>query len=191
MGAQKHNLKQLLFNHVSKSDMLVATIICVIGIASRLVPHFANFSPVFALALFAGFYFRKSLLAWIVPFAMIIISDVFLGMYAIAPIVWLSYMAMALGARTFMKKGTLTGSIGAGMAAALWFFVVTNFAVWTEGRMYAMTFQGLIDCYVAGLPFLRPTLLSAVFYSVLFFSGYRIWLQGGVGHRTAVVKSNS
>lgn len=191
MRAQKSIKKMNTFRGISRSDLLVSGVIISIGVASRLIPHLDNFSPVFGLALFAGFYFRKSMLAWLVPLAMIIVSDVFLGMYAIAPIIWLSYVLMALGTRRFMKRGTIVGAFAAGIAGSVLFYIVTNFAVWSEGRMYAMSFQGLVDCYIAALPFFRPALVSAVLYSVLMFGGYRILLGGrAVDHVQALATLN-
>lgn len=158
----------------SKTVLIVAVLLCVFGLLSRLVPHVANFSPVLALAAFSGFYFRRSALAWALPLVMIIISDAFLGFYTIAPIVWFSYVAIALGSRALIRRGSVSESLFAGIAAAVWFFVITNFAVWAEGKMYALTVSGLIECYVAAVPFFRATLLSTVMYSVLIFTLYRM-----------------
>ena len=44
---------------------------------------------------------------------------------------------------------------GATLGGALIFFFVTNFADWYLLNMYAKTWQGLLDCYVAAIPFFR------------------------------------
>ncbi len=50
---------------------------------------------------------------------------------------------------------------GATLGEALIFFFVTNFADWYLFNMYAKTWQGLVDCYVAAIPFFtRGTLLG-------------------------------
>ena len=59
----------------------------------------------------------------------------------------------------------------AGLSSALLFYVVTNFGTWATGggMYYPMTLEGLTQCYVAGIPFFRNSLISmAVFSGVLF-----------------------
>jgi len=61
---------------------------------------------------------------------------------------------------------------GTTLAGAIFFFLVTNFADWYLFDSYAKTWQGLLNCYVAGIPFFsRGTLLADVLGSVLFFGG--------------------
>ena len=40
--------------------------------------------------------------------------------------------------------------------------------------MYAHTAAGLIDCYVAALPFFRNTLFSDLVYTALLFGGFAL-----------------
>ena len=54
------------------------------------------------------------------------------------------------------------------VGGSIWFFITTNFAVWIIWDYYPKTFDGLILCYAAGLPFLRNTLMSTVLYTGLF-----------------------
>jgi len=61
---------------------------------------------------------------------------------------------------------------GATLGGALIFFFVTNFADWYLFNMYAKNWQGLVDCYVAAIPFFtRGTLLADVLGAVFFFGG--------------------
>jgi hypothetical protein len=39
------------------------------------------------------------------------------------------------------------------------------------GHFYPQTPAGLVDCYVAAIPFFQNTLLSNLFYSALLFGG--------------------
>jgi uncharacterized protein DUF6580 len=58
------------------------------------------------------------------------------------------------------------------LAEALLFYLVTNFADWYYFNSYAKTWQGLVDCYVAAIPFFRRgTLLADILGSVLLFGG--------------------
>ena len=47
-------------------------------------------------------------------------------------------------------------------------FVITNFSVWLVWDFYPKTFDGLVLCYSAGLPFFRNTLLSTLLFGLLF-----------------------
>ncbi len=61
---------------------------------------------------------------------------------------------------------------GATLAGAVIFFLVTNFADWYFFNMYAKSWQGLLDCYVAAIPFFRRgTLLADIIGSALLFGG--------------------
>lgn len=61
---------------------------------------------------------------------------------------------------------------GATLGGALIFFFATNFATWYAYDMYAKTWQGLVDCYVAAIPFFtRGTLMADVLGAVFFFGG--------------------
>ena len=70
-----------------------------------------------------------------------------------------------------MKKKLQCWIFGAVALNAGLFFLISNFGVWLEG-FYPQTFAGLIECYVAGLPFLGYSLLGDSFYSIILFGGY-------------------
>src|SRR5208282_5583697 len=63
---------------------------------------------------------------------------------------------------------------GTAIVGALLFFVLTNFGVWALGQMYPKTPAGLLDCYVAAIPFFQNTLSSNLFYAALLFGGLAI-----------------
>lgn len=54
------------------------------------------------------------------------------------------------------------------------FFLVTNFGVWVCLETYPKTSAGLMECYGAGLPFLRNGLLGDLFYAGLLFGGLHL-----------------
>src|SRR6185503_14954427 len=68
-------------------------------------------------------------------------------------------------------------AIGAGaVAGSVQFFLITNFAWLAASSMYPHTLRGVIDCYIAGLPFYGRTLASDLVYSGLLF-GLHAWLS--------------
>jgi len=68
------------------------------------------------------------------------------------------------------EKKTALRVATASLAAATFFFVVSNFAVWAAGRLYPLTFQGLI----AAIPFFQNWLAGTLFYSAILFGGFAL-----------------
>jgi Family of unknown function (DUF6580) len=155
---------------VSKATLLAAALI-VTGISLRMLPHAANFAPVGAIALFAGATLGKRTALWL-PVAIMVLSDIILGLY---PSVWFTWGAFALIAwygQLFRNRSNWPRVPLGAIGSALIFFTVSNFGVWTEGRLYPLTWSGLMDCYAMAIPFLRNTFLSDLSYSVILFGLY-------------------
>ena len=51
---------------------------------------------------------------------------------------------------------------------ALTFFIISNFGVWISGSYYDISTQGLLNCYIMAIPFFTNTLLSTLFFAVIF-----------------------
>ena len=54
------------------------------------------------------------------------------------------------------------------------FFLVTNLAVWAGGRRYPHPPDGMLDCYVAALPFFRNALAGEAAYAALMFAAWAL-----------------
>lgn len=141
------------------------------AVASRLIPHPSNFSPIAALALFGGAQFADKRLAFIVPLAAMLLSDLVLGFHALIPVVYGSFaLIVCLG--FWVRRNQNIWRLGsAALFGAVLFFVVTNLGVWLLGSFYPKTGAGLMECYVAAIPYFKNTLLSDLFYTALLFGG--------------------
>ena len=87
----------------------------------------------------------------------------------------MSYGAIILfGLVLFKNKLTLVhlglGAIGAGVL----FFIISNFGVWMNGLMYSKDLSGLLNCYIAGIPFFKGTIMGNFFYIPVIFGTYSI-----------------
>lgn len=62
--------------------------------------------------------------------------------------------------------------LGAGVLGSVLFYVLTNFTVWAmnEGMLYPLTAEGLMTCYVRGLPFFRNFAAATIGFSLILFS---------------------
>ena len=138
-----------------------------------------SFTPVAAALLYFGARTPRKQM-WI-PVALLVASDVYLTRVTYAYpltadhfVTWTWYAAMVLLGGGLIK-GFSTIRLGvASLTASVSFFLLSNFAVWAVWRdMYPKTFNGLMACYVAGLPFFRNTVASDILFTAAFFGiGY-------------------
>lgn len=148
---------------------MLALLILVFGVASRLFVHLPNFTPVIALALFGGVTLQKRY-ALFVPLALMIISDLIIGMHSIWLFTWGGVLLATVIGFAIREHKSPVYLLGASISSAVVFFIVSNFGAWLA--MYPRTAQGLLDCYIAAIPFFRYTLLSTVAYAAVLFGLY-------------------
>jgi hypothetical protein len=74
---------------------------------------------------------------------------------------------------------TLTNTAFAAVASSVIFFLLTNFGVWMTSAIYAKSAEGLMQAYVAGIPFFQNSLLGNLIYTAVIFGGY-VLLQKNV-----------
>ena len=151
---------------------MLAISLIIIGILLRFVPHTANFTPVAAIALFAGVYLNKKQ-ALIVPLLLMVISDIFLGMHNVVIFTWGSFVLVTLIGSWAKNHKTFKGIVSTSLISSFLFYVITNFGVWAMG-WYPQTAKGLLDCYILGLPFLRTFSVATLLYSAVFFGAYEL-----------------
>jgi hypothetical protein len=164
-----------------KSRFCALVFITLAAALMRLLPHPYNFTPVAVMALFGGAHFRDVRVAFAVPLLAMFASDLVLsftvydiGAFRSMPVV---YFAFALTVVVGRLLGTRSSALRVGSAsvgAALLFYLITNFGVWTRGTLYPMTWEGLVACYVAAIPFLRNAILGNCFYAIVLFGGFRV-----------------
>ncbi len=145
-----------------------------LAVLTRLLPHLPNFTPIAALALFGGVYLDKKH-TFILPLAVMAISDYFLGFHSGIPWVYGSFLAIGGIGLWLRKHQGLATTIGATLAGSILFFVVTNFGVWiTSHGFYPQTFSGLVECYTMAIPFFRNSLMGDFTYVTALFGVYEL-----------------
>lgn len=164
-----------------KRSILIPVGIILAAAMMRLVPHPWNVTPVAAMALFGGACFDKRFLAFLVPLAAMAVSDILLGLttgwgifHSTLPFVYGAFALTVVLGMLIRDRATPLRIGGATIAATVLFFLVTNFGVWATQPLYPPTFEGLIACYVAALPFLLNSLLGNAFYVTLLFGGLEV-----------------
>jgi hypothetical protein len=148
-----------------------------------------NFAPIGAIALFSGAYFADKRLAFIVPVFAMLISDLFIGFHETMIFVYGAFVGMVI--LGFLLRSNTTVSvpktIGVTLAGTLLFFFVTNTGVWLMYDFYPKNFAGLMGSWVAGIPFLRYSLLGDFFYVTLLFGVFE-WMKRTVPSFNIVLK---
>ena len=141
---------------------------------ARLLPHPPNVAPITALALFGGVYLDKKH-TFIVPLAAMFISDFFIGIHSEMIWVYSSFIAIGFIGLWLRKDHTIVKTIMATVSGSVLFFVVTNFGVWASSLvLYPHDASGLIQCYVAAIPFFRNTLVGDAIFVGAMFSAYEL-----------------
>lgn len=138
----------------------------------RIVPHFPNFTPVAAMALFGGAYFSNKKIAFIVPLIAMMVSDAIIGFHSTMWAVYLSFALIVFIGFGLREKRKISNVFAAALFSSVLFFIITNFAVWATGTMYPMNLSGLLESYVAAIPFFRNSLLGDLFYVGIFFGAF-------------------
>lgn len=154
---------------------------CALGLVAvaavlRVLPHLPNFTPITAMALFGGTWFAGRLsqraLGVMLPLAALLLSDLVLGFSYDSVAVYASFALIGILGAALLADGGHRSPVRVGvasLASSILFFLVTNAAVWSNGLMYPLTFEGLLQSYVAGLPFLRNAVLGDWVYSGALF----------------------
>lgn len=157
-------------------DLALVVFLIALDVAARLLPHAWGFTPVAASGLFAARMLRLPILAVIVPVAAMALTGWALGAddWRISLVLYAAIAAPALlGIATRRFQGALP-IVATMLAGSLIFFALSNFAVWAFSGMYPLTMAGLVQCYVAALPFLDKTVLGDLIWTGVLFGG--AWL---------------
>lgn len=112
---------------------------------------------------------------FIVPLLTIALSDIYFGNTSILFFTWSAFMIIGVLGWFFKKRKSfdlrfVSKMTGVGIVASLFFYLYTNFGWWLLTNMYPKTLEGLIQCYIMGLPFLKTNLLGNLFFVPIFTS---------------------
>ncbi len=149
---------------LSKKEKVLFSFVLIAAL-TRLVPHPPNFAPITAMSLFAGAYFTRKQLAFIVPLLAMLISDLFLGFYTISIFVYLSF---ALITWMGQQKNRVTPKLV--LLGSVLFFLISNLGVWL--LYYPKTIDGLLTCFTLAIPFFATSLMGDIFYSIILVFGF-------------------
>ena len=156
--------------YILKKEIFPISLILILAFA-RLIPHPWNFTPVIAVAILSGYFFKNIYLSFSILLISMLIADVFLGFYENMIFVYISLLLIAFVFFKISKKINFKNLFIYSFAGSLIFFVISNFGVWILGSPgvdnlpYDKNLNGLIECYILAIPFFGHTFISTVIFS--------------------------
>ncbi|MCZ2224026.1 MAG: hypothetical protein LC122_10390 [Chitinophagales bacterium] len=149
----------------------------------------SGFSPIIAIALFAGMSINNKRYSFLLPLIALLVSDViievlyrldlfsFQGFYKGQLVNYSLLMLSVLVGWAVKGKNYLPIGISA-IAASTIFFLLSNFSVWYSGTMYSKDFNGLMLCYEYALPFYRNAIISTIIFLPIILVAYNYIIEG-------------
>lgn len=171
---------------INNKTLWLAASLIVISVFSRVLPHPDNFTAVTAAALFGGAFFGRSIISAVLPLLSLYASDLVLNntLYSTGTWQWgyagMGYVYGAMAAAGLVGACLLKPNSGVGRVAGatvlgtLFFWLVSNLGVWQGSGMYAHTTDGLVQCYLMALPFLRNALFADLLFAQALFGIYHL-----------------
>ena len=160
---------------ILKKEIFPISLILILAFA-RLIPHPPNFTPIIAVAILSGYFFKNIYLSFVALLISLLLADFFIGFYNNMLFVYLSLFLIAFVFYKISKQINFKNLFVYSFAGSLIFFVITNFGVWALGNpgvydvAYEKSLNGLTECYILALPFFGNTFLSTLVfaYPVIF-----------------------
>ena len=154
-----------------KSKIFFSILLILLLTLSRLIPHPPNFTPIIAVAIISGYFFKNINLSLLTLLIAMLISDLFIGFYGNVIFVYASLLLITFIFHKISNKINFINLFIYGFAGSLIFFVVSNFGVWALGSpgvydiAYEKNLSGLFQCYILAIPFFGNTFLSTLIFS--------------------------
>jgi hypothetical protein len=89
---------------------------------------------------------------------------------------WPCFIGYAVIGWAFLSQTRSPARVGAcALSGSLVFFFVNNFACWLEPVLgYEQSFSGLVQCYIAAIPFFKGTILGDLVFSGVLFGAHAV-----------------
>ena len=164
--------------NILKKEIFPISLIIILAFA-RLIPHPPNFTPIIAVAIISGYFFKNFNLSVLILLTAMLISDLFIGFYENIIFVYASLILITFIFHKISYKINFKNLFIYGFAGSAIFFIVSNFGVWALGSpgvydiAYEKSLSGLIQCYILAIPFFGNTFLSTLIFSYPVIFIYR------------------
>ena len=150
-------------------ELLLVLGLCLAGIITHMLPHEMGVSTVGLISMLAAAYVSPRFM--LVPaLATVLVVDALNGYYGALAMsfVYLGHLAGVLAIRPLLAKTGPANVLSASLVNASVFYLLSNLTPMAMG-FYPPTVEGLVNCYINGLPFLlRGSMANLLFGAVVF-----------------------
>ena len=160
-----------------RNKIFIILLMTILLIASRLITYIPNFTPTIALVIFTGYFIKNRYTVLLIILVSQGISDFYIGLHESMFFVYFSFLLIAFISPLIIKKLNLSSVITASLIGPAIFFIISNFGVWYSMNIYSNDMRGLIECYLAGVPFFDETLISTLLFSTTIYVINKILLK--------------
>ncbi|WP_148233514.1 DUF6580 family putative transport protein [Pseudopedobacter saltans] len=184
---------------MSLSNKFIITLVILIAVSFRFLDlgsnySWGNFTPVGAIALFGGTYFKDKTRSFFVPLFILLLSDILLGYkytgtfnpyYPGIELVYVSFGVMVyIG--SLIKKVSVSNVFLATIAAVFTHWILADIQPWLAGP-YTKDFSGYINALVAAIPFEKNLLYGNIIFSALMYGAYELYKVKSASFKESVV----
>lgn len=174
MSLQKFNIR---------NSVLILMIIAAAVTRSLNINHISEwvtFTPIGAVALFAGTYFKDKVKAFVVPLLVVFISDLALNYAWLHKFVWFSsssvivYISLAVMVvmGMYIKKVNVVNVTGMALGAVLMHWLLTDMPFLYT--LYPHNLTGYGQALVAAIPFEKSLLFGNLIFGALLYGGFEL-----------------
>ncbi|HEX2607275.1 MAG TPA: DUF6580 family putative transport protein [Flavisolibacter sp.] len=143
----------------------------------------ANFSPLGAMALFGGAYFKQQWKGFVFPLLTLFISDVVLHqtvfkaygngfLYSGWYWVYGAIALMTIVGRLLLQRPTVGRFLLSTLVCVLIHWIVTDLGVWIGSTTWPQTLSGFMACLTAAIPFEWRFLTGTLVYGLILFGSF-------------------
>ena len=183
---------------IERSIIVSFVLLLLMASLYRLLPgRPLGFAPQIAMALFSGSIIKNKQYSFLLPIISMLLSDIvfeLLFQFNISPIAgfysgqvsnYILFASVTVIGFLIRKENWLQIFAGS-LAGSTFYFLVSNFLVWLAGGLglnnlpYAKSWDGIMSCYTAALPFYQGSVYATVFFSAVLFGGYAVFTKYSV-----------
>jgi hypothetical protein len=165
------------------NNFVIGAILILLASVTRLIPHLWNFTAVGAVFLFSTFYFKNRNARFLIPFTIMLFSDLSLYLLKGIPFAGVGiYLCLILYipiSIVLIKKVRIMSIALAGISGATLFFITSNFLVWIQGGGYGL---GFVETFTIAIPFYLNHMMGNLFWSAILFGVYEAAVKPTKSH---------
>lgn len=175
----------------------IAAVRIILNFTSDISP-IANFSPIGAMALFGGAYFKRQWKAFAFPLLMLFLSDFILHQTVFKPYsngvlyngwfwVYGAFALITLAGRWLLKSVTVKTFLISVLVGVAIHWIVSDIGVWYNSKVFTQDINGFIECLIVAIPYEWRFLSGTFIYGAVLFGLFE-WMQRNSNFKT--VKNN-